>query len=102
MLVLLAGCVAYPYGYPVPGPTTFDRSWEAALGAAADAGVQVSAADRSSGRISGSKGGAPVNIDVQQQADGSVQVRFNAPTATDSNPTLDQRWLSAYQRRMGR
>ena len=99
--LLIGGCVAYPY--PVTtGPSTFDRSWDAALGAAGDAGVQVTSADRSSGRISGSKSGAAVAIGLQTQADGSVKVSFEAPASTETNPTLNDRWLSNYHRRMGR
>ena len=111
---LLAGCyyAPYPYGtYPVtvPGgqvktvsPPSFDKSWDAAIGAAADAGVQVTNADRGNGRITGNKGGAAVTIDLKPQADNTLQVIFNAPDSTESNPTLNQRWLAAYQRRMGR
>lgn len=102
-LLLITGCVAYPYGYPVdPGPPKFDRAWDAALGAAADAGVQVTSADRASGRITGSKAGAAVTITLQTQADASVRVSFDAPNAKETNPTLGDRWLSHYQRRMGR
>ena len=112
---LLAGCYAapyYPYGaYPVTtstgtrevkSPPNFDKSWDAAIGAAADAGVQVTNADRGSGRITGNKGGAAVNIELRPQPDNTLQVVFNAPDSTESNPTLNQRWLAAYNRRMGR
>jgi hypothetical protein len=100
---LLGGCVAYPYGEPVPAmPSRYDQAWDAALGAAADAGIQVGAADRASGRISGSKAGAAVAIDVLQLADGRVQVSFDAPASRETNPTLQERWLAAYNRRMGR
>ena len=111
----LTGCYVAPY-YPYPGypvtvsggqtktvtPPSFDKSWEAALGAAADAGVQVTNADRGSGRITGNKAGAAVTIDLKPQADNTLQVIFNAPDSTESNPTLNQRWLVAYNRRMGR
>jgi hypothetical protein len=111
--VLTVGCVYapypyYPYGTQPATPTTtvtppsFDRSWDAALGAAADAGVQVTNADRSSGRISGTKAGAAVTIDVKPQTDNTLQVIFNAPTSQETNPTLNERWTAAYQRRMGR
>jgi len=100
---LIAGCAAYPYGVPTaPIPASFDRSWDAALGAAADAGVQVSSADRASGRITGSKAGAAVTILLQPRPDGSLRVSFDAPTSRETNPTLDERWLSSYNRRMGR
>lgn len=103
---LVAGCVVapYPYGYPTsgPAPANFDRSWDAALGAANDAGVQVTNADRSTGRITGSKAGAPVTIELRPQADYSLQVSFSAPTSKETNPTLGERWTAAYNRRMGR
>jgi hypothetical protein len=103
---LAAGCVVapYPYGYPSTGPlpANFDRSWDAALGAANDAGVQVTSADRSTGRITGTKAGAAVTIDLRPQPDNSLQVSFSAPTSKESNPTLNDRWAAAYNRRMGR
>lgn len=105
-LALLAGCVVYPYpdspAVTTMRPPSFDRSWDAALGAAADAGVQVDSADRASGRISGSKAGAAVTIDLVRQADGTIRVGFSAPTSKETNPTLGDRWLQAYNRRMGR
>ena len=109
-LASLAGCVVAPYpavypaAYPaaVSTPPSFDRSWDAALGAAADAEIQIGNADRGSGRITGSKGGAAVTIELRQQADNSLKVSFDAPASTETNPTLGDRWLAAYQRRMGR
>jgi len=102
---LIGGCVAYPYPYAEPvavAPSRFDQAWDAALGAAAEAGVQVTAADRASGRISGSKAGAAVSISLQMLSDGRVQVAFQAPDSRETNPTLGDRWLASYNRRMGR
>ena len=105
---LVAGCVyaPYPYGYPatttVASPPSFDRSWDAALGAAADVGVQITNADRANGRITGSKAGAAVIIDLRPQTDNTLQVIFSAPDSKESKPTLNDRWLRAYQTRMGR
>lgn len=104
---LLAGCVVAPYPYDsvpttITTPPSFDRSWDAALGAAGDAGIQIARADRGSGRITGSKAGAAVTIDLRQQPDNSLQVTFSAPDSKESNPTLNDRWLAAYNRRMGR
>jgi hypothetical protein len=101
---LLAGCY---YPYPAPYTTTsvpasFDRSWDAALGAAADAGIQISSADQASGRITGSKAGAQVVILLVRQVDGSLQVSFNAPDSRETNPALADRWSASYNRRMGR
>jgi len=103
---LVAACVYAPYPAYTPTtvstPPSFDRSWDAALGAADDAGVQVTGADRSTGRITGTKAGAAVTIDLLRQADGTLKVSFSAPDSKESNPTLGDRWLSAYNRRMGR
>ena len=85
-----------------PSPPSFDRSWDAALGAATDVGVQITRADRATGRITGTKAGAAVTIDLRPQADNTLQVIFTAPDSKESNPTLNDRWLSAYNRRMGR
>ena len=103
---LIAGCYAYPYPYPayqtVTTAPSFDRSWDAALGAAADAGIQITNADRANGRITGNKAGTAVWIDVRPQADNTLQVSFNAPGSKETNPTLNERWLAAYNQRMGR
>ena len=100
-IALLAGCVVAPYpdAYPVTTmvPPSYDRSWDAALGAAADAGVQVTSVDRASGRISGSRAGTPVTIEVVRLADGNVRTGFST-----SDTALNQQLLAAYHRRMGR
>ena len=101
----LAGCVgSYPTEVPQTVTTlpSFDRSWDAALGAAADVGVEVTSADRAAGRITGSKAGAEVTIDVLRQADGTLRVSCKTRGSQETNPTLDDRWRSAYERRMGR
>ena len=103
---LVAGCYYGPYPYPayqtVVTAPSFDRSWEAALGAAADVGIQIRSADRGSGRITGTRAGAGVTIDVRPQADNTLQVIFSAPDSKETNPTLNDRWLAAYHQRMGR
>jgi len=110
---LIAGCVVAPYPAYVPvqtstgtttvkTPPSYDKSWDAALGAAADVGVQITRADRDNGRITGSKAGAAVTIELQQQADNSLKVSFSAPGSVETNPSLNDRWLAAYNQRMGR
>jgi hypothetical protein len=103
---VIAGCYAYPYPYPayqtVTAAPSFDKSWDAALGAAADVGIQIASADRGAGRITGSKAGARVTIDVRPQADNTLQVIFSAPDSRESNPSLNERWLAVYNQRMGR
>jgi hypothetical protein len=98
----LPGCAASEPAPPVPVQSTFDRSFDAALAAATDAGVEVHSADPASGRIQGAKSGVEVTIDLTRQPDGTVRIEFTAPGSTETNPKLSERWYSAYQRRMGR
>jgi hypothetical protein len=99
----LSGCYYYgpPPGYG-PGPTSFDRSWDAARGAAYDESVQLTNEDRSRGVISGLRGDQQVTINVFTQADGSVRVEFNARGPQGANSDLATRLSRAYDRRMGR
>ena len=103
VLMLLSGCVVYePVPAYVPSPSTFDRSWSAAIGAAQDEGVRVISEDRVKGVITGSRGEQDVTINVQTQADGNVRVEFSARGPKGSDPGLAGRISRAYDRRMGR
>lgn len=99
---VLGGCVVYePYpGYYVT--SNFERAWNAALGAAQDAGVQVASAERENGLIRGAKDDIRLVISVVRQADGSVRVQFDAKGPTQNDPGLSDRFSQAYDRRMGR
>jgi hypothetical protein len=99
--VALAGCVVYE-PVPVAAPSNFDRAWNAALGGAQDAGVQVTSAEPSTGLIRGTKDGIDVTVVVARQADGSVRVQFDAKGPTQRDPGLSNRFSQAYDRRMGR
>jgi hypothetical protein len=102
-LGLLAGCVAYPVApYPAPvtyGPSTFDRAYDAALGALVDQGLRITQ-NRATGQITGTRGNASVTASVRPQPDGTTRVEFK--TSGDSEPDLSQRVLAAYNARMGR
>jgi len=100
---LTTGCTYYQTVPATPsGPSTFDRSWNAALAAADDVGVAVYSADRTSGVIRGNRGDADVTMRVFTQADGRVRVEINVkgPSGTDS--VLGDRLSTAYDRNMGR
>jgi hypothetical protein len=84
------------------GPSTFDRSWNAALGAADDLGVSVTSADRTSGFIYGTTPTDNVTISVLTQADGSVRVEFNVKSPAGYDSDLANRLHRAYEARMGR
>ena len=97
----LAGCVVYE-PVAVPSPSTFDRSWNAAIGAAQDEGVRITSEDRSNGVIRGVRGDQEVTIDIRSQADGTVRVEMSARGPKGSDPGLTGRISRAYDRRMGR
>ncbi len=100
----LGGCVYYPAApYPAPapyGPSTFDRAYDAALGAITDQGLRISAQDRATGHIVGTSGGVSVTASVRPQADGTTRVEFKTSGPADAG--LSQRVLAAYNARMGR
>lgn len=101
--ILLAACVVYePIGMSSTAPASFDRSWNAALGAAQDIGTKISTADRNAGRIYGRHNGADVMIIVAPQPDGSLRVQFDAKNLSPQDNGLDSRFTQAYNRRMGR
>ena len=95
---LVGGCVVYE---PVPVPayygSSYDRVWDSALGAAEDAGVKITSADRSRGTIRGNTSSAEVTISVTTQADGNVRVAFSNKGESD----LNDRLARFYNRRMG-
>ena len=101
----VAGCVVYetaPGVYSTAPSNTFERSWAAAVGAFADEGVQVTEHDRSAGTISGHLGDTLVTAVVLRQADGSVKVEFAVSGNVAANPSLNDRIVGSYNRRMGR
>ena len=102
-LALFSACVVYePVPTPAPAPSTFDRSWNAAVAAAQDEGVRIASEDRVSGVIRGLRGEQEVTINVRTQADGNVRVEIGARGPKGSDPGLAGRISRAYDRRMGR
>jgi hypothetical protein len=103
VVLLLSGCVVQePVPAYVPSPSTFDRAWSAAIGAAQDEGVRVTSEDRVRGVITGSRGEQDVTINVGTQADGNVRVEFSARGPKGPDTGLAGRISRAYDRRMGR
>jgi hypothetical protein len=99
----LAGCVVYePYPGYYARASSFDRAWNAALGAVQDAGVQVASAEPAAGLIRGAKDGIDVIVTVARQADGSARVQFDTKGPTQRDPGLSDRFSQAYDRRVGR
>jgi len=104
LLLGLEGCTYYQ---PAPGvyaplPSTFERSWSAAVGALEDEGVRIVNLDRDAGRASGSRGDIGVTATVRTQADSSMRVEFSTSGNTAADPTLIDRITQRYNMRMGR
>ncbi len=81
-------------------PASYDRSFAAAAGAMRDEGLAITVQDPARGAVVGNLGGSVVTASIRQQADGSVQVRFDSSDSRD--PTLLERISRGYDRRMGR
>jgi hypothetical protein len=100
----LQGCTYYQTapGVYSPTPSTFERSWSAAIGALEDEGVRIVSLDRDAGSASGSRGDIGVTATVRPQADGNVRVEFSTRGNTASDPALIDRITQRYNTRMGR
>jgi len=105
----LAGCYVYdpyypyyPYGYGGGTPATYDRAWNAALGAMRDQNLQIVREDRGGGIIDARRGGLTVTARVITQPDGRVRVEFNTAGALAEDPGLPERVSRGYDARMGR
>jgi hypothetical protein len=97
----ITSCVYYhPVPAAQPRPSKLDRSWDAALAAADDVGVVITATDRVRGTIEGHKGVSNVTITLWQQADGSVRVGFNVRAPTGPDADLADHLSHAFDRRM--
>ena len=101
--VLWGGCAAKePVAVPDYYGSSFNRVWDSALGAAGDAGVKITSADRTTGIIRGVTNSADVTISVITQADGRIRVEFTSKGPKGQDPDLSDRFTSYYSRRMGR
>ena len=106
----LTGCVVYepvpayyppvPISAPMPAQT-FDRAWNAALGALEDTGVRVASANTATGVIRGTKDQTDLHVTVSRKADGTIQVEIEAKRPQGQDSGLASRISAAYQRRMG-
>jgi hypothetical protein len=103
--ILVTGCVVYepvPAYAPPASTSSFDRSWNAALGAAQDVGLRIQSQDRARGVITGANDSRDVTINVLTQADGRVRVEISARGPQGGDANLSNDISRAYDRRMGR
>jgi hypothetical protein len=104
IMLFIYGCESSPPppATYTPPPSTFDRAWSAAIGAAQDEGIRITSEDRVSGTIYGDRGQQQITIFVRTQADGNVRLEFTVRGPKDADPGLTTRISRAYDRRMGR
>ena len=107
LAIAASGCYVYDPYYPYAYSTyataaTFDRSWNAMLGAFVDQGVEIVARDRNGGVIEGRRGPITVRAHVMTQPDGRVRAEFNTKGPLAQDPGLPDRISRAYDARMGR
>jgi hypothetical protein len=103
LTALVGGCVVYdPVVMPPYSGSSYDRVWNSALGAAEDAGVRITSADRSTGTIRGVTNSSEVTILVISQADGRTRVEFSSKGPKGADADLNERFTGFYNRRMGR
>jgi hypothetical protein len=99
--LFLSACVAYAPP-PPPQPSTYDRAYNAMLGAMADQGVRVTDAQQTTGVITGARGNITVISNVAPRPDGSVEVSFKTRGNIQEDPKLIDRIGASYNARMGR
>jgi hypothetical protein len=95
------GCTVYEPA-PAPQPSTFDRSWNAALAATQDAGLRITSEDRGNGVIKAAREDQEATLNLRTQADGSVRVEISVRGPKGSDPGLAGRISRGYDSRMGR
>jgi hypothetical protein len=103
--VLFTSCTVYQPAstvYVTKPANSFDRSWNAAVGALQDQSVKITSQDRSAGMVRGTSNGIDVTANVRTQADRSVRVEFNTAGNASKDPELIDRITRSYNRRMGR
>jgi hypothetical protein len=100
--LVLSACVAYAPPPPPPPPSTYDRAYNAMLGAMSDQGVRVTDAQQSTGVITGARGNITVISTVAPRPDGSVEVAFKTRGNIQEDPKLIDRIGASYNARMGR
>jgi hypothetical protein len=101
--IIVTGCAVYePVPAYAPTASSFDRSWNAAVGAAQDVGARIVSEDRARGIISGATDSRDVTITVATQPDGKVRVEISARGPQGGDANLANDISRAYDRRMGR
>jgi hypothetical protein len=107
LVLALAGLAACSSGRPGTAPVTaqdsqlsYDRTFDAALGAMADQKLVFSVQDRRNGRIVGTLDGESITATLEPMPDGTLRVNFVSPGETPAGTALRQRVIGSYNARM--
>ena len=106
VFVIVSGCYYYespPMSYPPEPPyASYDYTWDSAIRAAQDVGIQITSSNRNTGTIFGQRDRVGVTIQVTQQADGRTRVELTAQGGRGSSSGVADDFYRAYDRYMGR
>ena len=103
LTLFFEGCVVYePVPTPVYPGSSYDRVWDSALGAAEDAGVKITHADKTTGSVRGVTGSTDVTISVRTQTDGRIRVEFRSKGPAGEDSEVNDKLTRLYNSRMGR
>jgi len=96
----LAGCVGAPLGTVPDSLASYDRTYDAALGAMVDQKLVFSVQDRRNGTIVGERDGDGITATLQPQYDGTIRVSFKQRGASPADAGLLKRVVDSYNTRM--
>lgn len=99
LAALLAGCVGAPPGTVSYSQSTYNRTFDAALGALADQKLVISEQDRRGGRIVAKEEGITLTATLEPLPDGSIRVSFRQQPEGE-HPDLLKRVTQAYEARV--
>jgi hypothetical protein len=99
-LVALSGCTTAPLGTVPDSLASYNRTFDAALGAMADQKMNFSVQDRRQGNIVGTLNGDTIIATLQPQFDGTIRVFFRSQTESATSAALLKRVVDAYNERM--
>jgi len=94
----LLGCSTAPPAAAQDSQLSYDRTFEAALGAIAEQKMTFGVQDRRQGRIEGTRNGDTVTATLSMQLDGTIRVVFAQDGKND--PDLLKRVVEGYNARL--
>ncbi|OGP62732.1 MAG: hypothetical protein A2170_17215 [Deltaproteobacteria bacterium RBG_13_53_10] len=106
VFVVMSGCYYYgppPVGYPPEPPyASYEYSWDSAIRAAQDVGIQITSSNRNTGTIFGQRDRVGVTIQVTQHADDRTRVELTVQGGRGPSSGVADDFYRAYDRYMGR